>query len=52
MAPISRPPAHWTSGYVIAYTFNADLGKIAQHYRLAGNDLYLLCRGAACEGGQ
>lgn len=49
MAPINRLPEQWGSGFVIAYTLNTDLGKVAQHYRLAGNDLYLLCRGAACE---
>jgi 4-amino-4-deoxy-L-arabinose transferase-like glycosyltransferase len=47
-APLTFPPAQWDSGFVINYTPDPALGEVAERYRLGGNDLYLLCRGAAC----
>lgn len=47
-APIRFPPARWESGFVIAYGPDPVLGQVAAEYRLGGNTLYLLCRGAAC----
>jgi 4-amino-4-deoxy-L-arabinose transferase-like glycosyltransferase len=47
--PVRRPPAQWDSGFVIAYSADDALGKTAHRYQLAGNDLYLLCRGTACQ---
>jgi 4-amino-4-deoxy-L-arabinose transferase-like glycosyltransferase len=49
--PLAFPPGQWDSGFVIAYDPDPKVGKVAERYRLAGNDLYLLCRGAACESG-
>ncbi|HKA44174.1 MAG TPA: hypothetical protein VKF40_19480 [Burkholderiales bacterium] len=49
--PLTFPPAQWDSGFVINYTADPALGKVIDHYRLGGNDLYLLCRGAACKTG-
>jgi 4-amino-4-deoxy-L-arabinose transferase-like glycosyltransferase len=49
-APLTRPPARWETGFVVAYTPDAALGAIVQQYRLGGTAMYLLCRGAACEG--
>ena len=46
--PLTFPPAAWSDGCVIAYEADPRLGNIAAQYRLGGNDLYLLCRGAAC----
>ena len=46
--PLQVPPAAWESGFVIAYEEDAKLGQTFKHYPLAANDLYLLCRGAAC----
>ncbi len=46
--PLTFPPAQWTDGFVIAYQPDPQLGEVAAQYRLGGNDLYLLCRGAAC----
>ena len=45
---LTFPPAEWRDGFVIAYQPDPKLGEIAAQYRLGGNDLYLLCRGAAC----
>ena len=46
--PLAFPPAQWDSGFVITYEPDPSIGQLAERYRLAGNDLYLLCRGAAC----
>lgn len=46
--PLTRPPAQWESGFVIAYRPDPEMGRVAAEYRLGGNTLYLLCRGAAC----
>jgi 4-amino-4-deoxy-L-arabinose transferase-like glycosyltransferase len=43
------PPREWDNGFVIAYEAEPQLGRISERFRLAGNDLYLLCRGMACE---
>ena len=48
--PLEFPPAEWEHGFVIAYEPDEKLGRIAARYRLGGNELYLLCRGAACAG--
>jgi 4-amino-4-deoxy-L-arabinose transferase-like glycosyltransferase len=47
-APLRRPPAQWDTGFVLSYALNPQLGELAQRYQLGGNELYLLCRGAAC----
>ncbi len=46
--PLEFPPAQWDNGFVIAYTPDSKLGQVVAEYRLGGNVLYLLCRGAAC----
>lgn len=48
-APLAFPPERWDDGFVIAYTPDSKLGQVVEKYQLGGNDLYLLCRGAACE---
>ena len=48
--PLAFPPGKWESGFVVAHSADPLLGRTVSHYRLGGNDLYLLCRGAACEG--
>jgi 4-amino-4-deoxy-L-arabinose transferase-like glycosyltransferase len=48
--PLTFPPQRWESGFVIGYRPDPAIGRAAAHYRLGGSDLYLLCRGAACEG--
>ena len=47
--PITFPPEQWDTGLVIAYTVDPKLGKLAAQYRLGGSNLYLLCRGSACD---
>ncbi len=48
-APLVFPPEHWDSGFVMAYEADPKTGQMVQRYRLGGNNLYLLCRGAACD---
>lgn len=50
--PLTRPPAQWDSGFVIEYEEDARIGRTFKHYPLAANNLYLLCRGAACAAGR
>jgi 4-amino-4-deoxy-L-arabinose transferase-like glycosyltransferase len=47
--PLGFPPAEWRDGFALAYEPDEKIGRIAAQYRLGGNELYLLCRGAACE---
>lgn len=42
------PPAQWAHGFVLSYTPDPELGQVSASYKLGGNMLYLLCRGAAC----
>jgi hypothetical protein len=46
--PLGFPPAEWQDGFALAYEPDEKIGRIAAQYRLGGNELYLLCRGAAC----
>src|SRR5262249_31049538 len=46
--PLAFPPAQWESGFVINYSPDPALGAVSERYRLGGNELYLLCRGAVC----
>ncbi len=45
---LKRPPQEWDSGFVIEYEEDPRSGRTFKHYPLAANNLYLLCRGAAC----
>ena len=46
--PLERPPLRWDDGFVITYLPDDRMGRVAATFRLGGNTLYLLCRGAAC----
>jgi len=49
LPPIQWAPPRWESGFVIAHSVKPELGAQAARYVLGGNELYLLCRGAACQ---
>jgi hypothetical protein len=49
--PLKWAPDAWESGFVIAEENDPALGKFAARYQLGGDELFLLCRGAACAGG-
>ncbi|HSD60685.1 MAG TPA: glycosyltransferase family 39 protein [Burkholderiales bacterium] len=46
--PLLWPPRDWGEGFIIARTDDPALGRVAERYRLGGDNLYLLCRGSAC----
>ena len=46
--PIMWAPERWDSGFVITLSIQPELGAVAASYVLGGNELYLLCRAAAC----
>jgi 4-amino-4-deoxy-L-arabinose transferase-like glycosyltransferase len=48
---LQYPPEKLAAGFIIARTPDSPPAKIAKEYRLGGDMLYLLCRGAACEPG-
>lgn len=48
-APIQYPPAAWTDGFVMVYGERDVPGSIVRRYRLGGAELFLLCRGTACQ---
>lgn len=47
-APVTFPPASWESGLLISSVYEPALGTVTASYRLGGDHLYLICRGAAC----
>ncbi len=52
LPPIVFPPAQWDSGFVISRANDPSLGKLVREYKLASDNLFLLCRGAACAAAQ
>jgi hypothetical protein len=46
---LTYPPQQWDSGFVINFAPDETLGKVAAKFPLAGDTLYLLCRGVACD---
>lgn len=54
IARLPRPaltyaPAQWENGLVLYFAPDEKLGRVAMKIPLAGDTLYVLCRGAACE---
>ena len=47
-APLVFPPAQWNDGFVLVSNTDEALGKVAKIYTVAGDQTFLLCRGAAC----
>jgi 4-amino-4-deoxy-L-arabinose transferase-like glycosyltransferase len=50
--PIQWLPQDWQGGYVIAEVPDSSVGEVAARFKLGGDELYLLCRGAACAAAQ
>jgi 4-amino-4-deoxy-L-arabinose transferase-like glycosyltransferase len=50
LPPLEHPPRQWNDGFVLSIAPNEKLGSIAETYTVAGDQTYLLCRGAACAG--
>lgn len=45
---LTYAPAQWDNGFAISNLPDEKLGNVAEKYPLAGDTLYLLCRGTAC----
>ena len=48
LPPIVYPPEQWEAGFLISRINDPSIGKLVRHYKLAADDLFLLCRGEAC----
>jgi 4-amino-4-deoxy-L-arabinose transferase-like glycosyltransferase len=48
LPPIVYPPPQWQTGFLISRINDPSIGKLVRHYKLAADDLFLLCRGEAC----
>ena len=47
--PLQWAPQQWQSGFVIAEEPDAGVGEVSSRFKLGGDELFLLCRGAACQ---
>lgn len=48
-SPVTYPAEGWNDGYLLTGTDPAGKGTIVKSYKLGGNQLFLVCRGAACD---
>jgi len=46
--PLEWPPASWDDAMLLTEVPEAEKDHVVTKYRLGGDDLYLVCRGAAC----
>lgn len=51
LAPLTIPPKDFSDGYVLAKDINPDIGQLAESYKVAADEIFLLCKGAACDTG-
>jgi 4-amino-4-deoxy-L-arabinose transferase-like glycosyltransferase len=49
--PLQWPPRDWTSGFVLSHDEDPAFGSTFRRFALGRREVYLLCRGAACESG-
>jgi len=47
-SPLEWPPASWDDALLLTEVPQAEKDHVVTKYRLGGDDLYLVCRGAAC----
>ena len=50
--PLQWPPQEWTSGFVLSHTEDPAVGNTFRKFPLGRREVYLLCRGTACNSGQ
>ncbi|HEX9179470.1 MAG TPA: hypothetical protein VF859_03680, partial [Burkholderiales bacterium] len=50
--PVVWPPKDFQSGFVVSDGRFPEMGTIVKRWQLGGNEMQLLCRGAACEAWQ
>lgn len=49
--PLQWPPRDWTSGFVLSHDEDPAVGNTFRKFLYGRREVYLLCRGAACESG-
>ncbi len=47
--PLLFPPNDFGSGYVLSMEVDKELGELSEAYTVAADQIFLLCRGAACD---
>lgn len=47
-APLLFPPRQFDSGFILSPTIDPAQGKLQETYTLGGDQVFLLCRGSAC----
>ncbi|MDD5612385.1 MAG: hypothetical protein PHF75_05035, partial [Gallionella sp.] len=52
LEPVKLPPASWDNGFWLGMTPDELPGTLVEKYTVAKDDLYLICRGAACQAAQ
>jgi len=45
---VTYPKDEWTDGFLLTELDAARKGKVVKSYKLGGAELFLVCRGAAC----
>lgn len=45
---VKAAPEQWDNGFVLSEFADPKQGQLVEKFRMAADDLYLLCRGAAC----
>lgn len=46
---VKYPPGAWDNGFVLSADADAAKGRLVERIPLAADEIYLLCRGAACQ---
>ena len=46
--PVQWAPEGWSTGFVLAEEADPAAGEVRARYKFGGDELFLLCRGAAC----
>jgi len=48
-ATVRTPPANWDNGFLLSQDTDERKGRLVERIRLGADEIYLLCRGAACQ---
>lgn len=48
LPPVQLPPDNWDNGFWLGPEADEKIGKVVERFVVAKDEIYLLCRGAAC----
>jgi hypothetical protein len=48
-APVTYPGQEWSDGFLLTEIDPAGKGRVVRSWKLGGDELFLVCRGAACD---